>query len=361
MKRILLMAVAVITGIAAGAQSPTIVTTVTTCRTFANFNNSDEGFSSPSIYSDANDVAFMWSPGLGAEVEGSGLTVRTASLISPTYIQGVPGSATIGFRYAAPMGTEYRIRIISALGVTPQEVVATTSNGPVYTPLPSTSGNICVQLDDADIELGRQVRIEFTFRSNQPGNIIFDDLSVAAATLPLPVTFEGFIGRNDPDGSLKLLWNVAREINVRGYYVESSINGLNFNELGYVTAGGKSVYAYDYPGRLSQTVYFRIRSVDINGAVKYTPVIKIYVDGQSSAAIAIYPNPSTDLATIQHPPSPNKGLITITGADGTKHLQQLAVPNSLQTQVRVANLPSGIYIVTYNDGVRAQSTKLVKQ
>lgn len=359
MKRILLMAVAVITGIAAGAQSPTTVTTVTTCRTFANFNATNEGFSSPSIYSDANDVAFNWT---GTEqVESSGLTVRTASLISPIYIQSVQGSATVGFRYSAPMGTEYRIRIITALGISPQEVVANTANGPVYTPLPGTSGNICVQLDDADIELGRQIRVEFTFRSNQPGNIVFDDLSVAAATSPLPVTFEGFIGRNDPDGSLKLLWNVAREINVRGYYVESSINGQNFNELGYVTASGKSVYTLNYPGRLVQTIYFRVRSIDINGAVKYTPVIKIYVPGQSSSAMAIYPNPATDLATIQHPPSPNKGLITVTGADGTKHLQQVAVPNSLQTQVHVANLPSGIYIVTFNDGVRAQSTRLVKQ
>lgn len=359
MKRILLMAVAVTTGIAAGAQSPTTVTTATTCRTFANFNATNEGFSSPSIYSDANDVAFTWT---GAEqVESSGLTVRTASLISPIYIQSVQGSATIGFRYAAPMGTEYRIRIITAPGIMPQEVLANTANGPVFTPLPSTAGNVCVQLADDDIGLGRQIRLEFTFRSNQPGNIVFDDLSVAAATSPLPVTFEGFISRNDPDGSLKLLWNVAREVNVRGYYVESSLNGLNFNELGYVTAGGKSIYGFDYPGRLVQTVYFRVRSVDINGAVKYTPVIRIYVPGQSSAAIAVYPNPVTEIATIQHPPSPNKGLITITGADGTKHLQQLAVPLSMQTQVRLSGLPSGIYIVSYNDGVRAQSTRLVKQ
>lgn len=345
-------------GCAADAQSPTTVTPVTTCRTFANFNNTNEGFSSPSIYSDANDVAFTWTG--SAQVEGSGLTVRTASLISPIYVQGVQGSTTVGFSYSAPMGTEYRIRIITALGSAPQEVLATTANGPVYTPLPGTSGNLCVRLDDADIDIGRQIRVEFTFRSNQPGNIIFDDLSLTATAGALPVTFEGFIGRNDPDGSLKLLWNVAQEVNIRGYYVESSLDGLNFSNMGYVTAAGKSIYSMDYPGRLVQTVYFRVRSIDVNGAVKYTPVIKIYVPGDSRQAMTIYPNPVTDMATIQHPPSPNKSLITISGTNGTRYLQVLAVPNSMQTQVNVNRLPPGIYIVSFNDGVRAQTTRLVK-
>ena len=114
MKKFLLLAFTSIGAITAIAQFPTTSTNVTNCNVFRNFNLSDEGFSSPSIYSESSDVSFFWNSAAGAEIENSGLNGRTGSLISPIFTLPETGRTTIGFKYEVPAGTEYRIRIITA-------------------------------------------------------------------------------------------------------------------------------------------------------------------------------------------------------------------------------------------------------
>jgi hypothetical protein len=360
MKKFLLSSLVIISGIIAWAQSPTIVTPANNCFAFRNFNVTNEGFSSPSIYSDANDVSFDWDALTGTQIESSGLTVRSASLISPVFIQTLAGNSTVGFRYDAPIGAEYRIRIISGASSPPLEILATTSNGPVWTPLPALSGNICLLLTDADLTVGRLVRFEFTFRLNQAGNIIFDDFATAVQASPLPVTFEGFVARKNTDESIQLLWNVGQELNVRGYYVESSTNGVNFTEAGYVAATGKSIYSINNP-KLAQTTFFRVRNIDNDGRSKYTTIIKVYAKEQTDAQIQIYPMPARDQVTIQHKKSSEHAMISLYNLDGRILQQVNAGAFTFQTQLNIGNLPNGIYIVRYSDGLTdVQTSQLIK-
>jgi hypothetical protein len=335
MKKFLLSAATCIASIATFAQSPTTTVNASNCSVFRNFNTNDEGFSSPSIYSSDQDVAFNWNSILGAEVESSGLSTRQASLISPIYRLSSQGQATIGFKYAAPLGTEYRVRIITAASNPPLEVLASTANGPVYNNLPSTSGNICLQLFDQDLIAGSQIRFEFTFRV-QGG--------------PLPVTFEGFVARKTDDGSVKLLWNVGDEINVKGYEVEVSNDGKDFNTTGYVTATGKNVYSLNYTDKLNGTVYFRVKNIDFDGKVKYSAIIKMYSKETTLSQIEIYPMPAHDVVTIQHNLSAERATLSLYSSDGKLITQKLVLPNTLQTQLNVSNINGGLYIVRYDNG-----------
>jgi len=361
MKNFLLMALSAIIGIGAFAQSPTIVTPSVNCSVFRSFNTSDEGFSSPSIYSDGNDVSFNWNVGAGAEIENSGLTVRNASLISPTYFVTTPGQVNVGFSYFAPLGTEYRLRIISSVTSPPLEILANTANGPVYTPLVGSSGNTCILVSDADLTAGKAIRFEFTFRLTQPGIFLFDNLALTVAAGPLPVTFEGFVARRNNDGTIKLLWDVGEEVNVKGYYVESSINGVDFTNAGYVPATGNHVYSLDYQGKLVQTMFFRVKSVDIDGSKRFTPIIRVYAKDQSDAGIQLYPMPAKEQVTVQHNSSALSAKITLIGIDGQVVKTIETIPNSLQTQININNLTRGIYLVRYDDGLgKVQTVKLVK-
>ncbi len=350
MKKPLLLAIMIATGFSAWAQSPTTVTIATNCSVFRNFNNSDEGFSSPSIYSSANDVSFYWNAGAGKEIETSGLKKRSGSLISPVYIQTEQGRLTVGFKYVAPNNSSYRIRVISGAIGGPIEILATTANGPVYTDFPANSGNICLLLTDADLAVGTPIRLEFTYNTNHRGNFYFDDLSLTVAGGPLPVTFMGFVARKNNDGTIKLLWNVGAEVNVKGYYVESSTNGVDFINAGYVTASGKSIYDLDYTGKLLQTTYFRVRNVDFDGRSKYTPIIKVYAKSQTDSQIQIYPVPANELVTIQHRKTSGKTTISLISTDGKVLQQVVAVPGTFQTQINIRNLQNGLYFVRYDDG-----------
>ncbi len=361
MKTFLLSAMMIASGFVATAQSPTIVSPSSDCSVFRNFNNSDEGFSSPSIYSSGDDVAFFWNAAAGAEIESSGLHARTASLISPIFFITAPGQVTVGFKYAVPNNTDYRIRIISGVIGGATEILANTANGPVYTPLPDNSGNICLSLSDADLTVGSAVRFEFTFKMQQQGNILFDDLALTVAGGPLPVTFEGFVARRNSDGTLKLLWNVGEEINVKGYYVESSTDGRSFTNVGYVNATGSPIYSLDYPGRPVQTMFFRVRNLDFNGSSKYTPIIRVYMKDETGMQVQAYPVPARDQVTIQHEKASANSMISLLSPDGrvAKHVR--VVLNTLQTQININELGKGVYIIRYDNGDgNVQTGKLIK-
>lgn len=361
MKTSLLIAIMITSAISALAQSPTTVTIANNCTIFKNFNLSNEGFSSPSIYSHVDDVSFFWNEITGEEIETSGLPIRNASLISPVYIQPAPGQITVGFRYVVPFASEYRIRVVSGNIGAPLQVLATTANGPVYTFFQNTAGYICVLLTDEDLIAGAPIRLEFTYRGTQAGNFIFDDLAATVVGGPLPVTFMGFVARENDNGTLQLLWNVGTEINVKGYYVESSINGVDFTNVGYVSASGKSIYSLDYPGKLFQTTFFRVKNVDFDGRNKYTPIIKVSAKDQTENGIQIYPMPANDLVTIQHKKSTAKTMLTLFSPDGKIVQQVVTVPNSFQTQLRINNLQNGLYIVRYDDGQGdVQISKIIK-
>ncbi len=365
MKKFLLSALTCFAAIAAIAQSPTTTTPITGCEVFRNFNTSDEGFSSPSIYSANDDVSFFWNPSLGAEIENSGLNGRTGSLISPVYTLSQSGTTTIGFRYEVPNATEYRIRIISAQASTaPLEILATTANGPIYTVIPNTAGNICIRLNDADLIAGQAVRFEFTFRvaqGNSNQRVLFDDLSLAVAGGALPVTFEGFVARKLDNGATKLLWNVGVETNVKGYYVETSTNGTNFKEYAYVTATGNKIYSTNYADKISGTMYFRIRNIDFDGKSKYSAIIKVLAKEVVLSSIEVYPQPAFEQVTIQHNKATENSVFTLYSTDGKVLLQKMAMPNTLQTQVNISNLKAGLYLLRYDDGAgKVQTKSLIK-
>jgi len=361
MKKFLLLANMIIGVLAGYAQQPTTVSTSTDCTVFRNFNSSNENFSSPSIYSDANDVSFFWDSGTGSEIENSGLFIRNASLVSPIYFNAAPGQTTVGFSYTCPANTQYRVRVISGVIGSPLEVLATTANGPVFTNLPGTSGNICLSLTDADLLAGAAVRFEFTFRAIGFGTISFDNLALSVAAGPLPVNFIGFVARKNDNNTVKLLWNVADEINVRGYYLESSVNGVDFTNAGYVPATGNANYSFDYQSRLTQNMFFRVKNVDIDNRSKYTPIIRVYVNDLPGMPMIVYPVPATSGITVQHEKSFERSVISLINLEGQVVKQVVAIPNTLQTQLDISNLVDGIYVIRYDDGHgQIQSMKMIK-
>lgn len=345
------------------AQNPTFVFVSTSCNFVQDFTNDDGGFTSPSIYSDDNNTEFNWEISQNAWIESSGLTARIGSLISPAFINTLTGQTTVGFFFNMPAGTEYRIRVLSGTIGPSVNIVATTANGPVWTPLPSTSGALCLELSDADIIPGT-LRYEFSFRANATSDMLFDNfrLSIPIVTeTDLPVTFLGFIAKKINNGNTKLLWEVGDEINVDHYVVERSLNGRDFSTIGKVPATGSKTYSLEDIDKIKETRYYRVKNVDIDGQSKYTPIIKINGDLYASGKIQLYPVPATNEVYIQHDKAPSMASIAIYDMDGKRILQVNVVPNSYQTYLPVNHLKAGIYIVKYVTGESdVQTAKLIK-
>jgi hypothetical protein len=119
---------------------------------------------------------------------------------------------------------------------------------------------------------------------------------------PLPVELTAF--RATAAGvAVDLTWNTASEKNNAGFEVERSADGEAFAGLARVAGAGASQtprsYHYRDAAPLSGVSYYRLRQVDADGTAHYSPVQTL--TRTAPAAVAAYPNPTADQATIAWP------------------------------------------------------------
>ena len=101
----------------------------------------------------------------------------------------------------------------------------------------------------------------------------------------------------DPEffiAAIKVDWKVAQESGIRQYVVERSADGRNFTAGANVVAtgnrGGDVSYAWLDATPLSGSNFYRIKSLGLNGEIKYSPVVKV-LTGNILPSFTIAPNP----------------------------------------------------------------------
>lgn len=115
-----------------------------------------------------------------------------------------------------------------------------------------------------------------------------------------------------------LEWETASERNNDYFVIERSIDGIHFISVGTVQAVGNSTTPQNYQFEDFQVnsgkVYYRLKQIDDDGQYSYSSVV--LTDCKSSSLsnplISIYPNPATDILTID-----------IKGLKGKKLLQYI--------------------------------------
>jgi hypothetical protein len=346
------------------AQSPTTVAPSTNCQVLEDFDFTSGGFRSTSIFTESDYTTFNWDSAAGYWIETSGLTTRSGSLISPVYTNlQASGGIDIGFKFEACAGAQYRIRIINVqcTCVGGYDVIATTANGPVWTDFPSTSGRLCLRLNDMDLYQGQHFRVEISYRNTNACNWIFDDFSIGGdeGAIILPVTFMGITAKKE-NSLVRVLWEVADEVDVRGYQVERSSNGVEFTSVGFVGANGKPSYSFADNNPAEGTVYYRVKNIDIDGKYKYSSTVKL--NGKNvSTVLRAYPIPARNQVTVQHERMAT-GKITLTTVDGRIVKQLTPGSNNIQTSIDLGSVAPGIYMVRVDDGNgNTESIKVVKQ
>jgi hypothetical protein len=93
---------------------------------------------------------------------------------------------------------------------------------------------------------------------------------------PLPVNFISINAKNTQNKTT-ITWQVRNQLNIDGYQVQSSINGINFTTVGNVNANSNNNLAstYQWTDDLlnTGTKYYRVLSIDIEGNNKYSPIV----------------------------------------------------------------------------------------
>lgn len=351
------------------AQHPTTVAPSNKCEVLEDFDYTSGEFRSPSIFTESDYTEFNWDSTAGYWVERSGLSVQhSGSLISPVYInQQASGGIDLGFRYEVCPGAEYRIRIINVqcTCVGGYDVVATTANGPVWTAFPATSGRLCIRLNDADLYQGQKFRVEISYRNNAGCDWVFDDFSLGGdqGAIILPVTFLGINAKKEVNNTVSIKWDVADEVDVRGYEVEKSTNGATFTKVGFVAANGKPAYSFTDGAMTEGVVYYRVKNVDLDGKYKYSSVVKLNgKSNTSSTVLKAFPSPAQSQVTLQHEKLGASGFITLTTLSGQVVKRITPGAQAVQTVIDLNGTQPGMYLLQTSDGNgNVENIKIVKQ
>jgi VCBS repeat-containing protein len=206
-----------------------------------------------------------------------------------------------------------------------------------------------------------------TFTYNTTSNIDATKTSnTATVTLnypentTLPVNFTSFEAKKTTTGT-QLTWKVGTEENVKGYEVERSANGQQFSKVGFVSAAAENTYSFVDASDIQNTVYYRIKNVDIDGKFKYSNVIS-FRNGKASIVLKAFPSPVKTGFTLQHAAASKGATIGISSADGKLIKIISPAAGSIQSSVDLSNVKSGLYLIRFDDGNGAvESLKLVKQ
>jgi hypothetical protein len=365
----------------------------------ANFNTTDNGFNAPSIYGSIFDSSFYYHAGRGywtdylppTRVAPPGFP-RVLNIISPPFSNPNPnGTFNVGFYYIVgnPALDRFQVRIISVTETTQGTVTnveatsgvqffsdwsvptpyidGTTTAVPDPTPLLNGfQGNVCIRLIDPDIINGPNTtfRVEVSYIVNEPIFAVFDNVSIGPSNVPLPVDFIGVVAnRNDITKGVDLRWDVADEVNVKEYRVESSTDGALYSVAGKVEATGRSVYAFSDMAAPPVTLYYRIKSVDIDGKFKYSGVIRLVADSRNSYSndMLVYPSPARNEVTVQHKRLIGQAKLILTSLDGKVMKVIFPTPGSSNTFVDVSSVPPGMYMLRLDDeSGYGKSVKFIK-
>jgi len=185
----------------------------------------------------------------------------------------------------------------------------------------------------------------------------------------LPVSMFNF-GGSINNNQAYLNWSTAAEINNKGFYVERSKDGRDFDDVGFVNGVGNSnrITNYSYTDITLKdinvsTTYYRLKQVDVDGKFSYSKVLALSL--QQKGLWKIYPNPVKNAATIElNLESASNVTAQLIAHDGKVLLttNKGILPEGVQQfYINTQNISQGSYILRLTIGNKTYSQLLIKQ
>jgi trimeric autotransporter adhesin len=200
----------------------------------------------------------------------------------------------------------------------------------------------------------------------------FSSFYFATSNITLPLQLLTFTGSLQNDNTALLKWETANEINTSFFVVERSLDGSHFNAIGNVAAYGNnntnSIFDYSFTDREaadqpSSVLFYRLKSVDQDGAYKYSNIITITL-ADITGNVSVSPNPAVNetKASISVPAdgriqwklSDNIGRVFLQGTQLVKKGSGNSFPINLN------KLASGTYYLTVKGAGIDQKVKIQK-
>ncbi len=188
-------------------------------------------------------------------------------------------------------------------------------------------------------------------------------LDHSSGTLPVElVNFQAERRGNDA----QLEWTTASEENAYGFQIERSLDGFEFEKIGFELAQGgisqmQSYHWVDADVRSTSKAYYRLKMIDLDETYEYSPVRVVAFDGNFLDGLNIGPNPAKGYTNLSF--QTNKAgtaLIQIMDTQG-KMIQESTfetIEGVNQTTLGFEDIPTGTYQIRLSIGEERNTQKL---
>ncbi len=177
---------------------------------------------------------------------------------------------------------------------------------------------------------------------------------------PLPVELSAFSAQRQAGKAVSVRWTTASEKNSDHFEVQRSLNGRDFVTVASAQGQGNTTQTTAYAA-LDQAapaaqLYYRLRQVDRDGTVAYSPVLRVGPVGES-LELALFPNPATDRLTAT---APALAARTYRVLNALGQVLDHGAAEAENPTVDVRALPAGTYLLELNGPGGRQVRRFVK-
>jgi hypothetical protein len=184
---------------------------------------------------------------------------------------------------------------------------------------------------------------------------------------PLPVTLVAFTGKPTNGNDVVLNWTTASEQNSDYFDIERSDNGVDFENIAKIYSHGNSnvIQNYSYTDNSVTTVapYYRLKSVDLNGSYQYSKTINVPLHLDANGENNVWYNKQNEELQVNLVRNTAQ-LVSVVIADITGKIvfnkSIKAIKGITNETFNLADLPSGLYMITLSDINHIYNQKIVK-
>lgn len=176
----------------------------------------------------------------------------------------------------------------------------------------------------------------------------------------LPIEFVSFNANAISESIIKASWSTANEINTDHFIIQHSTDGNSFMDIGTLKAIGIGANGYEFIDNspANGINYYRLQSVDKDGAVTYSKVVSVDF-GNKENKFTIAPNPAKNTVNLSFKSLVEATSISVYDITGRLVLNKLIGATLSNYKLDVATLSEGIYILKVNGKNSSFNQRLV--
>jgi len=181
----------------------------------------------------------------------------------------------------------------------------------------------------------------------------------------LPVTFSSFDVTCKTNGTL-ISWATDQEVNSSHFIIEKSNDGVQWNEIGRMSAAGNSGVRrnYQFMSPVKGNLLFRVKQYDIDGQSIITNIKSSNCSG-SNIPVTAYPVPAKDIVNVViNGDVSQKVQLILMDAVGKKVRNKVTTINAGQNNIsiNVSGLSAGQYILqVMRNNIATDNINIIKE